>query len=147
MTPGEQEPKRQGGPPQCTLAAARNITRNETLRENELAIWFEEANIQNPRWTNFLNNKCTRPEEVAVGADRDIAHRTERDQIRSAIEVSTIKGSAWSHAITYINNGKETFRRYDNDDQARLEGTYTTVTWDEIIHTPGAKTPASSQYM
>ena len=75
-----------------------------------------------------------------MGADRDIAHRTGRDQIRCAIEVSTIRGSAWSHAITYINNGKGTFRRYDNDDQARLEGTYTTVTWGEIIHTWGKNT-------
>ena len=125
----------QGGPPQCTLAAARNIIRNETLSEKELATWCEDANIQKPRWTNFLNNKCIQLGEIAVGADRDIAHRTGRDQIRSAIEVSTIRGSTWSHAITYINNGKGTFRRYDNDDQARLEGTYTTVTWDEIIHT------------
>ena len=75
-----------------------------------------------------------------MGADRDIAHRTGKDQIRCAIEVSTIRGSVWSHAITYINNGKGTFRRYDNDDQARLEGTYTTVTWGEITQTWGKNT-------
>ena len=80
----------QEGPPQCTLAAARNIIRNETLSEKELATWCEDANIQKPRWTNFLNNKCIRLGEVAVGADRVTAHRTGRDQIRSAIEVSTI---------------------------------------------------------
>ena len=78
---------------------------------------------------------CTQIGEVAVGADRDIAHRTGRDEIRRAIEVSTTNNSAWSHAITYINNGDGTFKRYDNDDQARLDGTYTTITWEEIIHT------------
>jgi hypothetical protein len=71
-----------GGSPQCSLAAARNASRNGSLTINQFGRWCEGGDIQIPHWCEFLTDCCAEANEVAIPVDRETArtsggHRSE----------------------------------------------------------------------
>ena len=119
-----------GGLPQCSLAAARNASRNRNLTEHQFTRWCDDGDILAPLWCNFLTDCCAADSEVAIPVDKEMARTSGHSQIRIAV-MQTNRGQ---HAITLIAAGDNTFRRYDNDDDARrTHGTFTWVTWADIM--------------
>ena len=116
--------------PQCSLAAARNASRNGNLTELQFQRWCENGDILAPFWCDFLTDCCAGESEVAIPVDKATARSSGQSQIRVAV-MQTNRGR---HAITLITTGTGTFRRYDNDDIARREhNTFTLVTWENIM--------------
>ena len=120
----------QGGLPQCSLAAARNASRNGNLTESQFKRWCDGGDILAPLWCRFLTDCCAADPEVAIPVDKSAARSSGQSQIRVAV-MQTNRGR---HAITLIAAGGGTFRRYDNDDDARrTHSTFTRVTWADIM--------------
>ena len=119
-----------GGLPQCTLAAARNAARNGELTAAQFAQWCEGGDIQVPHWCAFLTDCCARPGEVAVPIDIDAARLYSPTSPRLLV----LQTNTGRHAVTFFVESPGNARRFDNDDQARLQDTFTWVAWDTIIH-------------
>lgn len=116
--------------PQCTLAAARNAARNGSLTAAQFAQWCANEDILTPRWCAFLTDCCAGHGEVAVPIDIDFA----RQHGPTSPRLMVLQTTSGRHAITFFVEPSGDARRFDNDDLARLHGTFTWVDWDTIIH-------------
>ena len=119
-----------GGLPQCTLAAARNATRNGELTAAQFAQWCDGGDILVPYWCAFLTDCCAKHGEIAVPIDVDAARQYGPTGPRLLI----LQTNGGRHAVTFFVEASGDARRFDNDDLARLHGTFTWVTWDTIMH-------------
>ena len=119
-----------GGPAQCTIAAARNASRNKHLTHAQFRRWCMNEDILAPHWCSFLQDCCARAGEKAVPIDKILVRHHGHEDIRIAI----LQLNAGRHAVAIIRAASGAFRRYDNDDEARMQGTFNWSTWSQIMH-------------
>ena len=114
----------------CVDFAARNASRDANLTHTQFMQWCENEDILTPLWCSFLQDRCARTSEAAVPIDKALARQHRGEGIRIAI----LQTNAGRHAITLMRDASGHFRRYDNDDEARTQGTFIWSTWTQVMH-------------
>ena len=133
----------QGEHAQCSLAAARNVRRNPLYtreRLSQLSIQPEyDGDIRLPDWPRILTEVSVEGECIKRGTWRTVPPHL-LSEAKYAVTIQHRPHMSFTHVVALIWDDRGYFKLYDNDSPERLQGTYSTLTTQQLVDSWGQDT-------